>query len=49
MAFLFNSDAARGAVFREIFARELPDLEFFHSSDKRGPGKGALPHDLDGA
>ncbi|RFB81969.1 glyoxylate/hydroxypyruvate reductase A [Rhizobium leguminosarum bv. trifolii] len=28
MAFLFNSDAARGAIFREIFARELPDLEF---------------------
>ena len=28
MTFLFNSDAARGAVFREIFARELPDLPF---------------------
>jgi glyoxylate/hydroxypyruvate reductase A len=28
MAFLFNSDATRGAVFQEIFARELPDLEF---------------------
>jgi glyoxylate/hydroxypyruvate reductase len=37
MAFLFNSDAARGAVFREIFARELPDLEFFHSSDEMEP------------
>ena len=23
MAILFNSDAARGAVFREFFAREL--------------------------
>jgi glyoxylate/hydroxypyruvate reductase A len=33
MAFLFNSDAARGAVFREVFARELPDLEFFHCSE----------------
>lgn len=33
MAFLFNSDAQRGAVFREVFARELPDLEFFHSSE----------------
>jgi glyoxylate/hydroxypyruvate reductase A len=33
MAFLFNSDAARGAVFREVLARELPDLEFFHCSE----------------
>ena len=39
MAFLFNSDAARGAVFREIFARELPDLEFFHSGDEMEPEK----------
>jgi glyoxylate/hydroxypyruvate reductase A len=28
VTFLFNSDAARGAIFREIFARELPDLPF---------------------
>jgi glyoxylate/hydroxypyruvate reductase A len=28
VTFLFNSDASRGAVFREIFARELPDLPF---------------------
>ncbi|RCW19890.1 glyoxylate/hydroxypyruvate reductase A [Ciceribacter lividus] len=28
MTFLFHSDAERGAVFREIFARELPDLPF---------------------
>ncbi|MFT4002442.1 MAG: glyoxylate/hydroxypyruvate reductase A [Rhizobium sp.] len=28
MTFLFNSDAARGQVFRDIFARELPDLPF---------------------
>jgi len=28
MTFLFNSDARRGAVFQEIFARELPDLPF---------------------
>ena len=33
MAFLFNSDAGRAAIFRKIFARELPDLEFFHSGD----------------
>jgi glyoxylate/hydroxypyruvate reductase len=39
MAFLFNSDAARAAVFREIFARELPDLEFFHSGDEVEPEK----------
>ena len=25
MAFLFNSDAARAAVFRDVFAREVPD------------------------
>ncbi|RUU13760.1 glyoxylate/hydroxypyruvate reductase A [Mesorhizobium sp. USDA-HM6] len=28
MTFLFNSDARRGAVFAEAFARELPDLPF---------------------
>ncbi len=28
MTFLFNADAARGAVFREILGRELPDLPF---------------------
>ncbi len=28
MTFLFHSDAERGAVFREFFARELPDLPF---------------------
>jgi glyoxylate/hydroxypyruvate reductase A len=28
MVFLFNSDPERGAVFRETFARELPDTEF---------------------
>lgn len=33
MAFLFNSDTARAAVFRQIFARELPDLEFYHCSE----------------
>ncbi|AHG48328.1 D-2-hydroxyacid dehydrogenase (plasmid) [Rhizobium leguminosarum bv. trifolii CB782] len=37
MAFLFNSDAARGAIFREIFARELPDLQFV------GPGQPVDP------
>lgn len=39
MAFLFNSDAARGAVFRQVFARELPDLEFYHSSESIDPEK----------
>lgn len=39
MAFLFNSDAARGAVFREAFARELPDLEFYHCSESVDPEK----------
>ncbi|MDE5444228.1 glyoxylate/hydroxypyruvate reductase A [Bradyrhizobium sp. CSA207] len=28
MTFLFNSDAQRGAVFREAFARKLPHLRF---------------------
>jgi glyoxylate/hydroxypyruvate reductase A len=37
MAFLFNSDAARRAVFREVFARELPDLEFLHSDQEVEP------------
>lgn len=39
MAFLFNSDVARGAVFREVFVRELPDLEFFHCSEAVAPEK----------
>ena len=37
MSFLFNSDAARAAIFREIFAAELPDLEFFHCSESFDP------------
>lgn len=28
MTFLFNSDAARGAIFADAFARELPDIPF---------------------
>ena len=28
MTFLFNSDAARGQIFRDTFAREIPDLPF---------------------
>jgi glyoxylate/hydroxypyruvate reductase A len=28
MTFLFNSDAKRGAIFRDAMARELPDLPF---------------------
>ena len=39
MAFLFNSDPARGAVFREAFACELPDLEFYHCSESIDPEK----------
>ncbi|MBH5397749.1 glyoxylate/hydroxypyruvate reductase A [Bradyrhizobium sp. CNPSo 4010] len=39
MAFLFNSDAARAAIFRQAFARELPDLEFYHSSERFEPEK----------
>lgn len=39
MAFLFNSDGARGAVFREAFSRELPDLKFYHSSESIDPEK----------
>ncbi|SFH83651.1 glyoxylate/hydroxypyruvate reductase A [Bradyrhizobium sp. Gha] len=39
MAFLFNSDAARGAIFRQAFARELPDLEFYHSGECVDPAK----------
>jgi glyoxylate/hydroxypyruvate reductase A len=39
MAFLFNSDAARGAVFREVFARELPDLEFHQRGESIDPEK----------
>lgn len=34
MTFLFNSDAARGAIFADAFARELPDIPF--SMDARG-------------
>ena len=39
MAFLFNSDAARAAIFRQAFARELPDLEFYHCSESVDPDK----------
>lgn len=39
MGFLFNSDAARGAIFRQIFARELPDLEFYQDSESIDPAK----------
>ncbi len=37
MAFLFNSDAARGAVFAEAFAHELPDTAFFTQQDEVDP------------
>jgi len=39
MAFLFNSDPVRAAVFRKVFARELPDVELFHSSECVDPDK----------
>ena len=39
MAFLFNSDAARGAVFREAFSKALPDVEFFQAGDEGDPDK----------
>ncbi len=39
MAFLFNSDAARGAVFREAFSKALPDIEFFQAGDQIDPDK----------
>ncbi len=39
MAFLFNSDVARGAVFQKVFARELPDVEFLQSAEELEPEK----------
>lgn len=39
MAFLFNSDAARGAVFREAFSQTLPDIAFFQAGDGIDPDK----------
>jgi glyoxylate/hydroxypyruvate reductase A len=39
MVFLFNSDPERGAVFREIFARELPDTEFVQRGDPVPPDR----------
>ena len=39
MAFFFNSDAARGAVFEDIFAQELPDLEFLQTAEEIEPEK----------
>ncbi|MBB3646643.1 glyoxylate/hydroxypyruvate reductase A [Rhizobium sp. BK619] len=39
MAFLFNSDATRGAIFQQIFARELPDLEFVGQGQPVDPDK----------
>jgi glyoxylate/hydroxypyruvate reductase len=39
MVFLFNSDPERGAVFREIFARELPDTEFVQRGDSVLPDR----------
>ncbi|MGV4792166.1 NAD(P)-dependent oxidoreductase [Rhizobium sp. F40D2] len=39
MAFLFNSDATRGATFQEAFARALPDLEFVGQGQPVDPDK----------
>ena len=39
MAFLFNSDAARGAIFREAFSKALPDIAFFQAGDENDPDK----------
>lgn len=39
MAFLFNSDAARGEVFREAFSKALPDIAFFQAGDEIDPDK----------
>ncbi|MBZ9793151.1 glyoxylate/hydroxypyruvate reductase A [Rhizobium sp. 3T7] len=37
MTFLFNSDAKRGAIFAEAFARELPDIPFSTEPAKVDP------------
>lgn len=37
MTFLFNSDAKRGAIFAEAFARELPDMPFSMGPDNADP------------
>ena len=37
MAFFFNSDAARGGIFRQVFACELPDLRFYDCSESISP------------
>ncbi len=39
MAFFFNSDTARGTVFREAFSKTLPDIEFFQVGDIIDPEK----------
>ncbi|HWT60446.1 MAG TPA: glyoxylate/hydroxypyruvate reductase A [Rhizobium sp.] len=39
MAFLFNSDATRGAIFQEAFTRALPDLEFVGQGQPVDPDK----------
>jgi glyoxylate/hydroxypyruvate reductase A len=53
MAFLFNSDAERGAVFRSTFVRELPDLPFAIDSATIDPNQvryvisWTVPHGLE--
>lgn len=37
MVFLFNSDAERGKIFREVFANEVPHVEFVQGGDDVDP------------
>jgi glyoxylate/hydroxypyruvate reductase A len=39
MAFLFNSDARRGEIFRDAFSRDLPDLDFVLGGDAVDPAR----------
>ncbi|MCB1345582.1 MAG: glyoxylate/hydroxypyruvate reductase A [Rhodobacteraceae bacterium] len=39
MALLFNSDAPRGAIFRQVFASALPDLEVVLPGDAVAPDR----------
>lgn len=39
MQFLFNSDEKRGAIFREVFAAELPEIEVVVGEAAADPGR----------
>ena len=43
MALLFNSDAPRGAIFRQVFASALPDLEVVLPGDAVAPDRIRYP------